>query len=133
MTISLEAYFASKPHTQAQTDAAVDLLQRVNALCDYLNYEPLRCPNTGTQISGSKAGQGDGGFRLVTATTGKEHSSHKEARGVDVYDPDEMLDAVVTDAALERFGLYREDPRDTPGWAHFTTRAPASGHRTFLA
>lgn len=130
--ITTEDYFQAKPHTQAQTDAAVDLLQRVNALCDYLNYEPLRCPNTGTQISGSKAGQGDGGFRLVTATTGKEHSSHKEARGVDVYDPDGMLDGVITDAALERFGLYREDPSSSPGWCHLSTRPPASGARTFL-
>lgn len=129
--ITTEQYFATKPHTEAHTAAATDLLNRVNAMCGYLNYEPLMCPNTGTQVSGSKNGQGDGGFRLLTATTGTPHSSHKEARGVDVYDPDGALDAMITDEILERYGLFREAPETTPTWVHLTTRAPASGHRTF--
>lgn len=130
--ITSEQFFGEKPHTEAQTVASLDLLARVNALCDYLDYEPLIDPDTGCQISGSKDGHGDGGFRLLSATTGREHSSHKEARGVDVNDPDGALDRMITDEVLERFGLYREAPESTPGWCHLTTRSPPSGHRSFL-
>jgi hypothetical protein len=98
------------------------------------------CPNTGTEISGSKNGQGDGGFRLGSATTGAAMSSHKEAKAVDVYDPREELDAWISlfdseegrkNSLLEAQGLYREHPDDTHGWCHLTTRAPASGWRTY--
>lgn len=133
--ITAEQYFQAKPHLPIHDAAAADLLARANALCARYEEETGEavpaCPNTGTQVSGSKGGDGDGGFRLATATTGREHSSHKEARGVDVFDPRGDLDGWVTDEILEQFGLYREHPDDTPGWCHLTTRAPASGHRTF--
>ena len=125
-------YFAGKPHTPAYLSAATDMLGRVNALLAYLGCAYVLCPNTGTQISGSKGGSGDGGFRLTTATTGAAKSSHKEARAVDVYDPTNAIDAAVTDDVLIKFGLYRETPTATPNWCHLTTRAPASGHRTFM-
>lgn len=133
--ISTEQYFQAKPHTVEDDAKAQALLEAVNDLLDeaaaagaYMNNP---CPNTGTEISGSKGGQGDGGFRLQTATTGSDHSSHKEARGVDVYDYGDKLDAWLTDEILERHGLYREHPDSTPAWCHLTTRAPGSGHRTF--
>lgn len=136
-------YFQAKPHTALHEEAADDLLKRRNALrsewCDLTGREPPTCPNTGTEISGSKGGQGDGGFRMPTATTGKENSSHKEARGVDDFDPGDELDKWLNqfedgkggNSKLESYGLYREHPDDTPGWCHLTTRAPHSGHRTF--
>ena len=131
--ITIEQYFAVKPHTDAHAASATELLLRVNHLLEHLaRVQVPSCPNTGTQISGSKGGQGDGGFRLPTATTGAGLSSHKEAKGVDVYDPLNLLDNAITDALLEEFDLYREHPDSTPRWCHLTTRAPHSGHRTFL-
>lgn len=140
--ITREQYFQAKPHDAIQAIAADALLDAVNGLiAEFVTKggSVYQCPNTGTQISGSKGGQGDGGFRLETATTGKGHSSHKEARGVDVFDPHDILDNWLTtfdkglekNAMLEKYGLYREHPGTTPTWCHLTTRAPLSGHRTF--
>lgn len=132
--ITGEQYFQAKPRTPGHETAASDLLEKVNALIDWARlggFKNPTCPNTGTQISGSKDGQGDGGFRLSTATTGKQGSSHKEGKGVDVYDPGNVLDHMITDEDLIHFELYREHPDSTPGWCHLTTRAPGSGKRTF--
>jgi len=85
--------------------------------------------DTGTFISGSKGGSGDGGFRLTTATTGAALSSHKEASGIDIYDEGDKLDNLL-DAhpeILEKFNLYRETPSATRGWCHLTKRPPKSG------
>ena len=133
--ITLPQYFAGKPRNQEQEGLATDLLDRVNDLIDEYErdtgWQVMTCPNTGSQVSGSKNGQGDGGFRLPTATTGSLHSSHKEARAVDVYDPDNRLEQWVNDDLLEVHGLYREAPDATPHWVHLTTRPPGSGRRTF--
>jgi len=56
----------------------------------------------------------------------------KNGRGVDIYDPENALDNWLTDAILERHGLFRESPLHTPRWCHLTDRAPKSGKRTFL-
>ena len=130
--ISLTEYFAGKPHTAAHEQNFSELSSKVDAMLSYLGYTPPSCPNTGSQISGSKGGSGDGGFRLQTATTGTGNSSHKEAKGIDLYDPADTLDHMLTDDVLDRFRLYREHPDSTHTWCHLTTRAPASGHRTFL-
>lgn len=142
--ITLAQYFGAKPHTPDQEYAANDLLRRVEALVlDYANetgHKAYIDPDTGTEISGSKGGAGDGGFRLPTATTGRPLSSHREAKGVDRYDPREELDDWLDEfegsngqnTMLERHGLYREAPQATPGWCHLTTRAPGSGRRTFI-
>ena len=130
--ITLAQYFQAKPHTAEHVVAAYDLLKRVDSLLQTLNYTPPTCPNTGTQISGSKGGSGDGGFRLQTATTGAALSSHKTGQGIDLYDPVNHLDAILTDTLLAQAGLYREAPSETQGWTHLTTRAPHSGNRTFL-
>lgn len=134
MSITVEQYFQAKPHTPEQDALAQNLLETVNELLDEAQTAGIAqsiCPNTGTQISGSKGGSGDGGFRLTTATTGAPNSSHKEARAVDVYDPQGHLDGWLDDAILEKYGLYREAPNSTFGWCHLTTRPPHSGHRTF--
>ena len=130
--ITISQYFQAKPHTSDHVVAAYDLLKRVDSLLQTLNYTPPTCPNTGTQISGSKGGSGDGGFRLNTATTGAALSSHKTGQGIDIYDPVNHLDDILTDTLLAQAGLYREAPSATQGWTHLTTRSPKSGHRTFL-
>lgn len=142
--ITAEQYFAGKPHTPEQEANAAELLKRNNALrADYeasTGKTLSNCPNTGTGISGSYHGQGDGGFRLTTATTGRALSSHKEAKGVDNFDHDDGLDTWLDqfedgrggNSKLEEHDLYREHPDSTKGWCHTTTRAPGSGHRTFF-
>jgi hypothetical protein len=85
-------------------------------------------PKTESLVSGDTLG----GFRPQNATQGAPHSSHKEARAVDVYDPGGKLDAWLNDAKLEHYGLYREHPDATQGWCHLTDRAPGSGRRTFM-
>ncbi len=133
--ISSHEYFGAKTHSDVQDALASDLLRRVNDLIaeavDDGAFTETIDPDTGTQISGSKGGAGDGGFRLSSATTGSPNSSHKEAKAVDVYDPTGKLDSWITDDILEKHGLYREAPESTFGWCHLTTRPPHSGKRTF--
>lgn len=140
--ITADQYFTAKPHTPEHDILADDLLARVNDLRDEAERAGIQrniCPNTGTEISGSKGGSGDGGFRLPSATTGAAMSSHKEARAVDVYDPGGRIDNWLDifehgngdNTKLEQHGLYRESPNATTGWCHLTTRAPHSGRRTF--
>ncbi|MBP8282586.1 MAG: hypothetical protein KAX46_01510 [Chromatiaceae bacterium] len=86
-------------------------------------------PKTGSLISGSK----NGGWRPRDCPEGADNSSHKEARGVDVYDADGDIDKALTDARLAKHGLYREHPSQTRFWCHLTDRAPRSGKRTFYA
>lgn len=130
--ITKEQYFGAKPFTPEHEANATDLLERVEKLCATLAWDYPVDPDTGTSISGSKGGAGDGGFRLDTATTGSAKSSHKEARAVDVFDPKDELDGLITDALLTAYGLYREAPEATPRWVHLTSRAPKSGKRTFF-
>lgn len=129
--ITTEQYFGSKPHSDEQTRAAEALLSRVHAMLDSLIWGYPVDPDTGTSISGSKGGSGDGGFRLPNATTGKAMSKHKMAHAVDVYDPDNVLDATIDDELLSDFSLYREAPDATPGWCHLQDVPPGSGRRTF--
>lgn len=147
--ITLEQYFNGKPHTANQAAAAFILLEKVNALLDWARlggYKFPTDPDTKCQIGGdSVKGNGDGGFR-GPHEGGAVHSSHKimwrleqgqwvedqTMAAVDVYDPGDVLDRILSDADLERFGLYREAPEATPNWCHLTTRPPASGKRTFL-
>lgn len=134
--ITINHYFGNKPYPQEHKENAEKLLSAVNALLheavDAGVYDYWLDPDTGTQISGSKGGSGDGGYRLPDSTTGKPSSSHKEARGVDIYDPENKLDAWVTRDHLVKYGLYREAAPFTNGWLHLTDRAPKSGNRSFI-
>jgi hypothetical protein len=106
------------------------LLEKANALLERAAADgvPLRTnPKTGTLISGTEYG----GFRPQSCPQGAAGSSHKQGRGLDVYDPEGDLDDWLDDAKLEQFGLYREAPANTKGWTHLTDRAPGSGRRTF--
>ena len=141
--ITIEQYFQAKPHSPEHDANAQHMLEAVNELIDEAThagaFSRIVCPNTGSEISGSKGGAGDGGFRLSTATTGSPGSSHKEAKAVDVYDHSDRLDdwldkfeeGVGDNAKLKEYDLYREHPSATPGWCHLTTRPPKSGRRTF--
>lgn len=143
--ITLEHYFGAKilnaECTELMKAHATELLGRVNALLDEARdagvYKDWIDVDTGTNISGTKGGSGDGGFRLSTSTTGAKGSQHRKARAVDVYDPINALDGWigfegwVDDIILTRHGLYREAPTSTDGWIHLQSVAPGSWRRTF--
>ena len=122
---------ALKPHEPHHMDAAIVLLSSVNHLLTRLDWQYLIDSDTGCSISGAKDGRGDGGFRLATATTGARRSAHKKAHAVDVYDPADFLDSILTDELLDDYGLYREHPDATHGWCHLQDLPPASKRRSF--
>ena len=134
--ITKAQYFGSKKYTIEHEANADMLLAQVNVLLHQAElagvYDYEIDKDTNSQISGSKGGAGDGGYRLPDSTTGSPSSSHKEGKGVDVYDPENKLDDWLTDWKLESVGLYREHQDWTPGWCHLTTRAPKSKRRTFI-
>lgn len=86
-------------------------------------------PVTKNGISGNTFG----GFRPKTCPEGAPNSSHKEGTGVDRYDPRGEIDAwcFAHPDRLAHHGVYIEHPDATPGWSHWTTRAPKSGNRVF--
>lgn len=133
--ITLEQYFNNKRDqaTDEQVANATRLLPFVNAIMVAYFHATgatvLNNPTTGNQISGNR--NGDGGFRLGDSKTGVATSSHKEGRGIDLYDPIGTLDQWLNDTLLAQYHLYREDPGFTVHWCHLTDRAPDSGRRTF--
>lgn len=136
--ITLDQYFGDKmaapDASKLRKQNAAELLRRVNRLLDFAEKAHIRIvvdKDTGTSISGSRNGSGDGGFRLSTTKTGAARSKHKEGQAVDVYDQDDRLDSFLTDAILEQFQLYREHPHKTLGWCHLQSVPPRSELRTF--
>ena len=133
--ITLQEYFSDKPHPNEYNLNALTLLYRVNNLIAAYTTDTGKMPEinpiTGSQVSGSKGG--DGGFRLPTSTTGSSRSAHKLGMAIDLYDRGEHLDKWL-DAkpdALIKYDLYREEPASTVNWLHLSTRKPLSGKRTF--
>ena len=133
--ITLQDYFSDKPHPTEYNLNALTLLYRVNNLLAAYTTDTGKLPEinpiTGSQVSGSKGG--DGGFRLPTSTTGSSKSAHKQGMAIDLVDHDQHLDKWL-DAkpdALIKYDLYREASASTPNWCHLSTRKPLSGKRTF--
>ena len=133
--ITLQDYFSDKPHPTEYNLNALTLLYRVNNLLAAYTTDTGKMPEinpiTGSQVSGSKGG--DGGFRLPTSTTGSSKSAHKQGMAIDLVDHGEHLDKWL-DAkpdALIKYDLYREEPASTINWCHLGTRKPLSGKRTF--
>jgi hypothetical protein len=130
--ITLDHYFRGREHSKEQAENAINMLGKVNTLLYFYTKE------TGEELEINKhtgnciSGLTEGGFRLPDCPQGALHSSHKEARAVDVYDPYNHIDDWLTDEVLETHGLYREHQDSTDHWAHLTDKAPGSGKRTFL-
>lgn len=151
MSISIEDYFGPwidhSDATPMRKESAAEMLSKVNALLQIAEAEGVQLhknPVTGTLVSGEKYG----GFRPKTCPQGAEHSTHKEGRGVDIFDSHNDLDNWLTtfdadggarNSMLESCGLYREHPDSTylgsdgkpHPWCHLSDRAPGSGRRTF--
>lgn len=134
--ITLQDYFSDKPHPNEYNLNALTLLYRVNNLLAAYTTDTKEIlannPNTGTQISGNKGG--DGGFRLPTSLTGSSKSAHKTAQAVDIYDKGDHLDLWIdkNPDALIKYDLYREQAASTKSWTHLSSRKPISGLRTFF-
>ena len=132
--ILLDEYFNNKKALSLHTDNAKVLLVYVNnLLTEYIRATKKQLPINGLThnlISGNL--NGDGGYRLTDSKTGAKLSSHKLGKGIDIFDPENDLDAYITDSILERNYLYREHPMHTPRWCHLTTRSPSSGKRSFF-
>lgn len=146
--ITREQYFGRKVEDPACTPEMIwnadHLLLKVNPLLEEARaagvYDWGIDPDTGTCISGSRGGSGDGGFRLPNTKTGTATSTHRTADGIDVYDPRNRLDVWISsfdtdggkrNSLLEKYGLYREAPSATDTWCHLQQRAPGSGRRTY--
>lgn len=86
-------------------------------------------PKTGSNVSGETLG----GIRPQSCATGAPTSAHKQGMAVDIYDPKGEIDKwlLAHPDTLEKFGIYIEHPDDTPGWSHWSTRAPKSGRHIF--
>ncbi len=133
--ITVEQYFgqyAGRPEiTQKLTDSAALLLAAVNTLLDRASADGVTLytnPHTSSKISG----QMNGGWRPRNCPIGASDSSHKQARGIDIYDPLNAIDRWITDVILTEFDVYREAPEYTTNWCHLTNRPPKSQLRTFL-
>ena len=131
--ILLDEYFNNKKALSLHIDNAKVLLVYVNnLLTEYIRATKKQLPINGLThnlISGNL--NGDGAYRLKDSKTGVTLSSHKLGKGIDIFDPENDLDAYITDAILERNYLFREHPMHTIGWCHLTTRYPSSRKRTF--
>ena len=131
MTIQVEDYFRDSVDNwgftpqEADTDAADNLLVRVNAMFD----EALQMDaalSSGHRTPAKTDELRKEGYGAV------HNDAHEHATGVDVADPLGAADKAITDEMLTQYGLYREDPRWTVGWVHLQTNAPGSGHHTFI-
>lgn len=134
--ITLVDYFGPFIHDASATHVANAklFLERVARLQANLIGHGITFPYnpvTHTLISGTKYG----GFRPKVCPVGAEHSSHKEGRGVDIFDPTNGVDLFLynderhcldlgrpQDSLLYRYGLFIEHPDATEGWSHWTDR-----------
>ena len=139
MKLTLDQYFGKWKHspdcTVLRLHHAEELLVQVNSLMELAEGEGvvfLFNPSTGTHVSGAEFG----GFRPQNCPIGAPGSAHKAGLAVDLYDPTNAIDKWCIEHSkpqglLEQMKIYIEHPDATPGWSHWTTRAPASGNRAF--
>lgn len=135
--VTLEQYVGPYAKSPDWTPERQDNARRFLARCASLQAEAIADgvvfrvnPKTGSCVSGD----GRGGFRDQACPIGASGSSHKEGRGLDWYDPHNEIDAwcIANLGRLKAHGIYLEAPASTPGWSHWTDRAPPSGHTVFI-
>jgi hypothetical protein len=134
--ITLEQYVGPHVNSPDWTPARQENARKLLAACAALEVEMARGgvsfpdnPKTKSGVSGSTFG----GFRPQDCPQGAPNSSHKDGLAVDRYDPAGKIDDWCM-AHLDRlavYGIYIEHPSATPGWSHWTIRAPGSGNRAF--
>lgn len=129
MNITVEEYFAAyaghpdiTPERLANGEA---LIGKVDALLEAAALDGLVLavnPYTDCLISGS----GNGGFRPQACLIGAPKSTHKQGRGVDIYDPQRRLQAWCYrhPELMKELGLTMENGRWTPTWCHLQDTPP---------
>lgn len=122
----------SKDWTPQRQANAAQLLHAVNALMARAMADSVKFlvnPKTKSQISGSTFG----GFRPQDCPIGAPNSNHKEGRGIDLYDPDNEIDAWCLDNAQSMIdcGIWIEHPDATQSWSHWQSVPPRSGNRVY--
>ena len=137
--ITLSQYLGKFDNSPDLTDEyklnALNLLRAVEKLQNLAEASGTEFkvnPVTNSQVSGSQYG----GFRPKDCPEGAMHSSHKEGLAVDIYDPQNRIDAWCMmhsgkGGLLEQCGIYIEHPDATNHWSHWTIKAPGSGNRVF--
>lgn len=129
--ITVEEYFAGyekDPDATPERRAnAAALLVKVNALMAEAETDGVYFavnPYTGCHVSGT----GHGAFRNQACRIGAPGSTHKQGKGVDIYDPhrDFARWCMKHLNRLAARGLHMEDPHWTPTWTHLQDLAP--GH-----
>lgn len=137
MTITLDDYFAAYAgHSEITAEMqafAADLLDRVNALREEAEADGVVFqlnPATGTYISGQR----NGGWRPSDCPIGAPSSAHKQAKGVDNFDPTRRFASwcMAHHDRLRHHGLTMERPEWTPTWVHLQSRPVASGVVAFV-
>lgn len=107
--------------TPSQLFNACRLLVQINRLRDALGVPLLVTSGYRTPEHNAKIG-------------GAPKSNHMQCLAIDISDPDGKLKSRLAENdchLLRRFGLYMEDPKDTPTWCHLQIVPPASGRRIF--
>lgn len=136
MKLHVEQYFgkwlAHKDVTMPIIDNAKALCLEVNALMARMELDGFIFkvnPNTQSVVGGETLG----GFRPQDCGLGAPMSAHKQGLAVDLYDPDNTIDAWIMAHPLliKEFDLYFEHPIATRFWSHWTIRKPKSGKRIF--
>jgi hypothetical protein len=134
--ITLDEYVgihANSPDwTPQRRAAATAFLLKVNAQIREIYIAGVMLPvnpKTKSQISGETFG----GFRPQDCPIGAPKSCHKEAIGIDLFDPEGAIDAwcMANLARLAANGLWLEHSDATPGWCHWQGRGVPSGNRVF--
>jgi hypothetical protein len=111
---------------------ATKLLAKCTSLQEEMEKDGVHFPinpNTKSQVSG----QTYGGFRPKNCPIGSVNSAHKTGEAVDIYDPNGEIDKWCMSHVeiLKNHGIHIEHPSATPGWSHWTDRAPPSGRQVF--
>lgn len=110
--------------TQDDHDRCDDLLTRVNAMYEFLG---MSCDQRSGHRTRAKTDS-----LIARGLHAVHNDAHEQSMGVDVADDDDQADTMITDALLEQYGLFREDPGYTHTWVHLQSYPPHSGHRTFI-
>ena len=127
--ITIDDYLGPYKHSPEITPEVVEnaegLLIAVNALLTEAVADGVTLlfnPYNHTHISG----QGNGGVRPPSCLIGAARSTHKEGKGVDIYDPYREFAkwCYLHPERLHVHGLSMEDARWTPSWAHLQNRPP---------
>lgn len=113
--------------TEAITDAAAELLGRVNLLLSWAMRDNVR-------PTGIASGWRPAGINAATANAAAK-SKHLTGHAIDLRDNgtrDLAIWCLKNEDALAEIGLWMERPQWTPTWVHLQTIPPASHRRYYV-